>query len=419
MLHPIRRAAPLWALILLLTPVRALANPEAPAFDARAAGMGGTGLAYLDSAAALFHNPAGLAGIGDFDASVSAALLAVDLAAPVRGDGTTSHTGVALAPLVLVGAAGRITPRFTMGLGAYLNTGYGGSFKQVTRIAGHDLDTPQDQSALLFIGELSLPLAFRVSDSLDLGLAFRLPYGQQAADVTQEAFPDAWVPVKQRVSGFGLPGVLLGVTYRPIPTLALAFTYRSKVVIQMDGTTELTTSAGAVPIQSPTHTSWAVPHAFGFGVAHHAYGDHLLTTAELRIQLHHEANRAQVLEVADERIEVPLEWENVYSARVGAEWDFGGVAVRGGYNLSTSASGAQAMQTFMPPPGILHAVYAGFGFPVADFVLDFGLNMAFGQADVAQTPGRCQPGDRVKVGCGGHYGVRSGWLAVSVRYAAP
>jgi len=402
-----------------LRPSSARANPEAPAFDARAVGMGGTGLAFLDSPAALFHNPANLAGLEGFEATVSAAAIAVDLEAPVRGDGSTSHTGLSLAPLVLVGVAMPLRRHVVLGFGAYLNTGYGGRFAQVTRIAGYDLDTPQDQSALLFIGELSAPLALRVSPQLDLGLTLRLPYGRQAADVTQEVFPDAWVPVHQSVSGFGLPGILIGATYRPIPSLALALTYRSKVVIQMEGQTALTLSDGAAPRQSPTRTSWAVPHALGFGVAHHALDNRLLTTAELRVQFHHEANRAQILHVADQRIVVPLQWKNVYSARVGAEWMAGNVPLRVGYNLSTSASEARAMQNFTPPPGLLHALYAGFGVSVADFALDFALHFSFGQADVVTAPDRCQAGERVKVGCGGHYAVRAGWLAFSMRYAAP
>ena len=88
-------------------------------------------------------------------------------------------------------------------------------------------------------------------------------------------------------------------------------------------------------------------------------------------------------------------------------------------NLSTSASEARAIQNFTPPPGLLHALYAGFGVSVADFALDFALHFSFGQADVVTAPDRCQAGERVKVGCGGHYAVRSGWLAFSMRYAAP
>ncbi|NOY91907.1 MAG: hypothetical protein GXP55_11990 [Deltaproteobacteria bacterium] len=417
--HSKRLALGLLALSLVHWPAVARANPEAPAFDARAVGMGGTGLAFLDSPAALFHNPANLVGIKRFEASVSATLIGVDLAAPVRGDGTTSHTGLSLAPLVLVGAARRFSDRLVVGFGAYLNTGYGGRFANVTRIAGYDLASPQDQSALLFIGELSLPVAYRMSDKLDLGFSLRLPYGRQAASVTQEIYPDAWVPVQQSVSGFGLPGVLVGATYRPTPNLALALTYRSKVVIQMRGQTSLTLSDGDVPLQSPTRTSWSVPHALGFGVAYHALSDRLLTTAELRVQFHREANREQVLRVADERIVVPLEWKNVYSGRIGAEWMAGDVPLRIGYNLSTSASRARAMQSFMPPPGLLQAFYAGFGISVADFELDFAVSYSFGSQEVPAVDGRCLLGERVKVGCAGRYAVRAGWLAFSVRYAAP
>jgi len=190
-------------------------------------------------------------------------------------------------------------------------------------------------------------------------------------------------------------------------------------VIHMNGQTSLSLSDGAVPIQSPTSTSWAVPHALGFGVAHHALHDRLLTTAELRVQFHHEANRQQVLNVAGERVVVPLEWKDVYSARVGAEWMAGKVPLRIGYNFSTSASRARAMQNFMLSFGIFHAFYVGFGLSVADFELDFAAHFAFGQKDVQTAPGRCLAGERIKVGCAGHYAVRSGWLAFSVRYAAP
>lgn len=412
------RAATL-ALWIALTSV-AHANPEPPAYDARSVGLAGTGLAYLDSPAAIFHNPANLQGIDRFELSLALTTIVVDLQAPLAGPDSEDHTGWRFAPLPFFGLAVRAHEHVVLGLGAYVLTGYGGAYEDVTVVAGEPLPEPMDQDATLWVAEASLSAAFRITPALDVGLALRFPYARQRANVYQEIFEDTWRNVEQNVKGVGrMPGVLLGVTARPLPELSLALTYRSKVRIDMDGTTTVAIVEDR-PIDVPSETSWSVPHALGFGVAYDAA--RWLITGELRFQMHREANKTQEFDldfIGVQDITVPFEWKNVFSARWGGEFRFPNGAIRGGYNVSNFATSQRATQAFMPPPGIAHAVYAGGGIEVGPVNVDLALHYSWGGDTVEASPDRCQPGDQVKVGCAGEYRVRSTWLSLSMRYRLP
>lgn len=413
--------AAVFALLSVLAPLGvAHANPEPPAYDARGVGIGGTGLAYLDSPAAIFHNPANLQGIDRFELSLALTAIIVDLQAPLAGPDSEDHTGWRFAPLPFFGLALRVHERVVLGLGAYVLTGYGGSYDDVEVVNGEPLPEPMDQSATLWVAEASVSAGFRIVPELDLGLALRFPYASQRANVYQEIFEDTWRDVEQDVSGVGrMPGVLLGVTARPLPELAFALTYRSKVRIDMEGTTTVAIVEDR-PIEVPSKTSWSVPHALGFGVAYDAA--RWLVTGELRFQMHREANAEQEFDldfIGVQDITVPFEWKNVFSARLGGEFRFPSGALRGGYNVSNFATSQRATQAFMPPPGIAHAVYAGGGIEVGPVNLDLALHYSWGGDTVEPSADRCQPGDQVKVGCPGEYRVRSTWISLSMRYSLP
>ena len=344
----------------------------------------------------------------------------MDLQAPLAGPESEDHTGWRFAPLPFLGFAVRAHEHVVLGLGAYVLTGYGGAFEDVEVVAGEPLPEPMDQDATLWVAEASLSGAFRITPALDVGLAIRFPYARQNANVYQEIFEDTWRNVEQDVRGVGrIPGVLLGITARPLPELSLALTYRSKVRIDMDGTTNVDLVPGNTT-RVPSETSWAVPHALGFGVAYDAA--RWLVTGELRFQMHEEANEEQAFDldfIGVQDITVPFEWRNVFSGRIGGEFRFPSGAIRAGYNLSNFATRHRATQAFMPPPGIAHAVYAGGGVELGPVNLDLALHYSWGGDTVEARADRCQPGDQVKVGCAGEYRVRSTWLSLSMRYRLP
>lgn len=401
---------------LAATAGSAAANPEAGLYDARSVALAGTGVAYSDGPASVVINPANMQGVDDWSAVFALTPIFADLGAPVEDPDEVLHTGLKVAPTGLIGGAYRLHPRIVTGLAAYILTGYGGEFNDVTRIQGQDLFEPQDQRAALFVGELAAPVSFRVNDAVDVGLSVRLPYARLDATVTQEILPNVLRPVQQRASGFGLPGVMVGATYRVSDRLSFGAAYRSKVTIDMSGITAISFTQ-ADPLEVDTTTDWRVPHMVRGGFAAHALQGRLMVTSELRVQFHKEANESQVFRADLDGFEetvVPFNWKNVFNVMLGAEYELGnGMPIRAGYSGSNSATSAEAAQFFTPPAGILHAIYLGTGTKVGRWDLDFAISVNGGRAEVEARPDRCQPGDRVKVGCPGKYTVTTGWLSFS------
>jgi len=431
----VRGAALLLAAALSLSGSIARANPEPPAtYDARVVGMGGTAVAYYQGPAALYHNPAGMADIEGFEITAALTNLMVRFRAPFAGAGSETTSDMNFAPLFFLGGGARISRRWTIGLGAYISTGFGGGFQRLTQIGvgGDCIDpvadtgtdycpvTPVDQTVFLVVGELAVPVAVRVSDTLRLGLSLRLPYAQEAVRAIQEVQPFVYQPVEQDVSGLGIPGVLVGAQWDATPWLSLGFSYRSKVWINMSGHTRVDLFSTGTVTSIPTTTRWNVPHAFRFGAAAYALQRRLLFTTELKIQLHHEANKEQVFHLQgpappDDEIRADFNWRNVYLLSAGAEFmALPWFAIRLGASGSRSATPRATVTPFTPPPGLLVAAYGGFGLRSQSIDVDLAFAWGGGAAvRLADNLEGCQPGERVKAGCSGSYDVNSYFLSLS------
>ena len=180
------------ALGCLCLPARARANPEPSVYDGRSVGLGGSGIAYLDGPAALVHNPALLERVETFEASLVNTLLFARLVAPFAGEGSEIATDTLVAPLLFAGGAGRVHERVVIGLGAYITTGFGGGFSNVSAVGDQTLDPPRDQTVTMVVGELGAPVSVRLTDELRLGVTLRLPYARQDVALNQETFPDLY-----------------------------------------------------------------------------------------------------------------------------------------------------------------------------------------------------------------------------------
>lgn len=433
---------------LFAAPRIAHANPEPPAtYDARITGMGGVAVATVDSAAALFHNPAQLDQIERFAVTAVATSLLVNLRAPFAGHGTEQESGLIYAPLVFVGGVGRVHERVSLGVGAYVYTGFGGGFPAVGCITYGDpthcgsadqtnesnivYDPPVSEEVTLFIAELAVPIQVTlIRDVLSVGVTLRMPYGRQSVNATQEAF-GMWNQAEQELDGFGIPGVLLGVSYRPIPELTLAASYRSKVWVDMSGITK------ASGMDIPTSTRWNVPHAVRVGLAYSTWNDRLTIAGEFRVQLHANANARQVFDLDGGPI-VPdtvaeFQWKNVYLGGLAAElWARPRFPIRVGMTLANSASSPETLTPFSPPPGVMLGVYGGAGVRLGGLEVDFAFGWGGGPAYRKETNGAlCVPADERTVregrqliltasgGCAGSYDVDSWFLSLSVTYRLP
>lgn len=436
-----------------LTATTARANPEPPyAYDARVAGMGGAASATVDNAAGLFHNPGQLDQIERFSVTAVITSLLVNLRAPFAGPGTEQDSGIQYAPLMFLGGVGRVHERVTVGLGAYIYTGFGGGYRTVDCIGyGTDvpcddpdypgiIEPPQEQQVTLFVAELAVPVQVTVTEWLSLGVALRLPWGRQRVTATQE-LPDAnentltFGRADQEIAGFGIPGILFGASIRPVEGLNLALVYRSKVWVDMDGTTTADNPLGGDPLEIPTSTTWYVPHMLRFGVSYTTWEDRLTIAGDFKIQFHEEANESQVFEldspIAPNTV-AQFNWRNALVGALGVEvYATPRLPLRLGASLARSATNPDTITPFTPPPGIQYGFYGGFGIDVDPIDIDLAAGWGGGKAyrrtetgdlcrDVdgpTRTMGR-GPNRQILAsgGCPGTYDVDSWFISFSATY---
>lgn len=259
-----------------------LANPEAPGmYDAKNQGMGGAGVAHLDTPAAIFHNPANLAFTEDAQYQGNFTNLLVQLGGSFSGADHYQQTDWLPVPLPFLGFTERLTSKLVTGGAFYFSLGFGGGYENIHRfgtgqpctkdLAGvltegegaitlnasaqdNDLclDKGREEYVALAIFEVAAPLSYQLTPTLNLGVALRFPFGIFEQKTTQDivgAFTARSTPVgsyglgftqvRSDMSGYGKPGFLLGINYEVLPFLRLAATYRSKVTVTLTGESDM------------------------------------------------------------------------------------------------------------------------------------------------------------------------------------
>jgi long-subunit fatty acid transport protein len=420
-----RFAAYVAALIACSVASGALANTEPSAFDARSVGLGSTGVAWLDTPAAVVVNPANLTLQDRGSLQLTLQPIFVKQWAPVEAPDTRSVSR-GFGPMVSAFAALRGGSWWVLGAGVYTTTGYSSGFEEVAAVAGEPLEAPRDIWARFFAIEGSLAAGFRLHPRVSLGVSLRIPFASQRSNVYQEIFPETggWAWITQDVRGVGYPGGLVGLRAILSDHVTAGFSYRTKVAIPMKGSADVELAPDFIIEDVEMETTWYSPHAFQFGLAFTGYGDRLLVALDYRMQLHQEANRVQIFEngFTEDPLEAPFYFRNVHALRLGAEMKVSErLALRLGITRGVSATSERGLQYFTPPPGISGSISGGLGLDLRYVDLDFATLYSHVGKYVQHDETRCGPGVTVKTGCGGEYGLRSIQLSISVtrRFGTP
>lgn len=457
-------------LVGLLTPAFASANPEPTAYDARSIAMGLTGTTYLDGPAALVLNPANLEGIEKLGFSLTFTALTVNQRAPVQGPNTVVDSGPGFGPIPAGFIAGRIAPRVVFAGGLYIETGYGSGFSDVVCMDGAEVggppdytpDTdpatctnpdPQNLDVTFFVGEFAAGFSFRAHEKFILGLALRLPFAKQTADLWQNVGAalgtSFYGRVKNDLGGIGFPSIRFGFTIKPHRKVRISAMYRMFSKIKLTGSADTALLPGADPLTLQARADWVIPNALQMGISYQA-NPRLLLVFEARLQFHgadKTGNPDQTVTATDPAgvlpettIVVPFGWRNVWSLKFGVEYRFTKdvLALRFGANVAQGATTPEFAQYFTPPPapGNLASVMAGLGFYWDDrndssikdkYKLDIGGLFGFTNDTIGneyigteQTiPGTsdtvrvCTDEQVVRTGCPGQYRVLTYWASVT------
>jgi long-subunit fatty acid transport protein len=377
--------------LLWLAASRAFANTDINnLFDARSAGMGGTGVAYIDSAAAIPINPAALDQIGKMTLTLDGTLIVVQPQAPyiithpAEGGGTyqnyeTLRFGRTVAPLFFVGGAYRVHERVVVGAAIYPMIGMGTitAYRPAPELLPNVKLKNEVEAGLLEVG---VPVTVRILDNLSVSAMWRATYMTQSAT---QAVPGNGVGglfldrsgdplyAKLDVNGWNFGGVQLAVLYKPLPFLRLGLSYRSKVKVEGTGTTTSVNPVDGSPLALDTSTSFTNPHSFRVGAAVTALQDRLLIAADFKYLMYAEAYKSIDTTIVMNGVSMVnrtiANWKDAYSLLLGAEYKLLPILrLRAGYELVTSATRKAYATNSMAPPGFSNAVTIGVGVQVID-----------------------------------------------------
>lgn len=344
----------------------ALANPEVPLlYDARSTAMGGTGAAYLTSAAGAEHNPALLSRLGAVAMTATFSPYALKLEAPFRYTVGVRQmqSSVIFGPFAQLALAARLHERVVVGIGAYMTSAAGGEYDKIpldalSRDVGAPASVRGSAKVATFAAELQLPVAVRITQALSLGAAYRITYAQALADIRSTSN----LPLSHAsLSGTNFTGFQLGFLAQVHPKVQVGLNYRNNVSLNMLGhNTEFKTQSPDVSYALPAQP-YLSPHQGRLAASWLLVGDKLHLAADMRYWLYHAVDPTL---------------KNAFGTQVGAEyWLPHHIAARLGYSFGMSATTAQGAVPVGTPPGFGHGVTMGTGTSWHRF--DFDLALGF------------------------------------------
>lgn len=238
-------------------------------------GMGLTGAALQHGSSSIFYNPGALSLMeGKMDFSVGASGILSRITYEKAGSDYQAETENPMSTPFYVYGAGKISDRWTVGLGVY--TPFGSSAKWDDQWAGRLLIQNISLRAIF----VQPTVAFKINDKLGIGAGFVYCHGSVKLAKGINYSSESKTELEGTSSSMGYN---LGVFYQPTEKLSFGLNYRSKVIAAVDGGdatfTVPTALAGMVPSKNKFSAELPMPANIDFGVAYQA-SDKLLVTAE-------------------------------------------------------------------------------------------------------------------------------------------
>jgi long-subunit fatty acid transport protein len=387
-----RRSLLISVLVLFAATEQAKASTDINGlFDARSHALGGSGVAYLDSAGAIPANPALLDQIPKLALSLDIYYIRSQPESPYTIYHIDPATGQQYrnyetirspttgAPLPFFGVAYRLLDRVVVGAAVYPVIGQGAQATYKPAPDQYPNAVAKVDVAMGLI-EAGIPISVRLLDNLSLGLMWRMTYMTQSVSTPLPATrpPGAVINTTTsevinadiNVTGMNFTGLQVGLFYKPAPSLRLGFSYRSKVTVDGSGTT--TTKIGPMATVLDTTQGYSNPHAFRAGLAWTTLQDKLMLVADLKYLLYAEAFKTVGTTTMQpgkppSTASTPAYWKNSVSVHAGAEYRVAdGWLARLGGAIVTSATNADYALSYFAPPGNAYQVMGGLGIKILD-----------------------------------------------------
>jgi hypothetical protein len=367
---------------LLVATRDAHANPDPPSLDPRANAMGGAGVTFSEGAAGLGINPSLMQYSDKGDVILSAYVLHTGVHAPVSGPGARDQSSVS-APVGLVAASWRLTPKLVVGIGAQPTAGAGVDY----HLAGG-----AELKGLFEVIELDVGASYALAENFWIGAAYRPSYF--SASLT-EPTPTPTNPIastKLSLSKFDPAGAIVGVHYTPEPDTNLALVYRTRLTSEIDGTA--TTPFGTFDATS----HFASPDKVTLGIDHHFLDNTLLLSAQVELILYGAlpgtTNSTVKTPAGTQVMPVVADDKTIYETQVGAEyWVLPKCfAVRAGLYFGPDENRAEHIGAINPNIGYAVAPTAGLGVRLGPWNVDASVNWQIRHGETVDSTTGGNPG---------------------------
>ena len=373
------RLAPALALAGLLAGADAHASGvDIPALHgARYGGLGGAVLALVDEPSAVYHNPAGLAGIDGLAFTGGVTVFMTNLRTNPDFEDQGLKTGNSIAPGFLVATGWRVHERVTLGFGFYPMGAVGGSFRY-DNIA--KVDTINEQLALLL--EATPALSVQLPGGLSVGAGWRLSYLTFDRRLGMATDPST---VDVSMSGANLTGFRLGAQWSLPPHLAVGVAYRHRIVLH--GTTD---SGRLVGLKlADIEGDLTVPSKLGAGVR--GTWGRVTAAADVEYVFNEQFESIPLSgtlpdDGGDIDVAFLFHWRDSVTAKGGVEVEVAPkLFARAGYAWDQPAANSRYPSTFSAPEAASHMVTAGAGWDAGPWAVNVALGHRFENSrDIAE-----------------------------------
>jgi long-subunit fatty acid transport protein len=354
-------------------------------YSARHQGMGGTAIGYVNDPSAMFHNPAGLAGIrglgvlGDFSL-----LLARLQASPQDLETARSiESEQIVAPFFLLGTGDRIHEWVTVGAAFYPLASAAAEYEY--SIPGTDTRTYNATRIVFLEGtaglSLNVPEDEWLPGRLSLGAGYRVDY--LMFDRKQGAREDPRM-LNLEMDGVNPFGYRIGLQYRPIEQVGFGVVYRSptRVTTRADeATVYLQTAADA-------EMEFVLPARLGTGVRVDLGRAGVALDVEYAFQSQNDRSSLKgTLGGTETEVENIYAWKDAWTFRAGAEYRLGAawqVPIRAGYVYDGPVSRPAYPSAFGTPPAPTHSLTAGGGYDEGSWEVNLAAAYRFGSVAVSE-----------------------------------
>jgi long-chain fatty acid transport protein len=393
------------ALIVLtaaVTPV--LANGlNLNSLGTRALSMGGAFVGLADDFSCVYWNPAGLAKFTRQTFGFSGSDIIPSGRYTMSAGGMTLVDAQTATKHYLGGLAAYIYPvssSVVVSLGVYTPSGLGASWKSADLANLSGGSEAMDWTSKVGLITFAPSIAFKVSETLSLGLAFNINYGMFDLSMYGGATPVDLGQYEESETGWGM-GATVGVLFQPAKCLSLGATLRTSSTVKFSGQASLVNLRYLGYNESSDmerEVTW--PMWIAFGAAFHPIED-LTLTADIQwtqwskidsINTIYKDVIWNYIMTTTGKNKMAMEWKDATQIRVGAEYRLSkSLALRAGFYNDPSPAPDKTISILLPSYDFT-VLTVGVGYEIKGLALDFALEYLMGKERTSAAADASMPG---------------------------